>query len=76
LLTTKGRLTEPLWSDSEAVVLIPEHDSMAMARMADHLLRSDDERLRLSAAAKDLYRKRFDIKHTIAALREAKCASR
>ncbi len=76
LLTTKGRLTEPLWSDSEAVVLIPEHDSMAMARMADHLLRSDDERLRLSAAAKDLYQKRFDIKHTIAALREAKCASR
>ena len=70
IATTTGRLTEPLWEQSAAVALAPAGDADALADEVERLLADDDERRRLSKAARKLYQERFDIKHTIAALRD------
>jgi glycosyltransferase involved in cell wall biosynthesis len=69
IVTTKGRLTEPLWEESGAVALAPAGDEDALLREVRRLLASPKERARLSGAARTLYRERFDLSHTIAALR-------
>jgi glycosyltransferase involved in cell wall biosynthesis len=71
VVTTSGRLTEPLWSESEAVALIPAEDVAALALATIRLLSDETSRRRLSAAARMLYDERFDVKRTIATLREA-----
>jgi glycosyltransferase involved in cell wall biosynthesis len=70
IVTTDGRFTEPIWRESNAVLLVR---SGARAKLADAiagLLQDEGERARLSAAAVRLYADRFDVRHTIAALRE------
>ena len=42
-----------------------------MARVTEKLLAEGSERMRLAAVGKALYRDRFQIDHTIAALRAA-----
>jgi glycosyltransferase involved in cell wall biosynthesis len=69
VVTTSGRLTEPLWQESRAVALAPAEDLPAMAALVHRLIDDGDERQRLGAAARELYDRRFDIRHTIAALR-------
>lgn len=69
VVTTAGRLTEPLWAESGAVALVPEGDAAAMAKAVRRLLGDAAERERLSAAARALYQSRFDVRHTVAALR-------
>ena len=69
VVTTKGRLTEPLWEEGGAVALAPAGDDDALLCGALRLLASPEERARLSDAARTLYRERFDLSHTIAALR-------
>jgi hypothetical protein len=71
VVTTKGVLTEPLWEESGAVALAPAGDDEALLGEVRKLLASPEERARLSAAAHSLYRERFDVSHTIAALRGA-----
>lgn len=66
--TTSGRLTETLWAESGAVALAPAGDDAALIEVAARLLASDAERARLGAAARTLYRERFDVSRTIAAL--------
>lgn len=71
VVTTKGALTEPLWEECGAVALADAGDDEALLAEVRKLLASREERARLSAAARRLYRERFDLPHTIAALRGA-----
>ena len=69
VITTSGHLTEPLWQESRAVTLVPANDFPAMAAVVHRLVGDGDERQRLGTAARDLYDRRFDIRHTVAAIR-------
>lgn len=71
VVTTSGRLTESLWRESEAVSLVSAGDITALVRETRDLLMDKARRQRLSIAAETLYRDRFHLKHTIAALRLA-----
>jgi glycosyltransferase involved in cell wall biosynthesis len=75
MVTTSGWLTEPLWRESDAAVLVPV-DGGALAAAAARLLSSPLERSRLAVRARALYTSRFDIAHTIAGLRAADSGSR
>ena len=77
VLTTIGRLTEPLWIQSGSVAIVPAEDAAALAPMAISLLESHSERQRLALAADMLYRERFHLHHTINSLRsrDATCHS-
>jgi glycosyltransferase involved in cell wall biosynthesis len=67
--TTEGRLTEPLWAASRAVALAPAGDARAMSETVARLLRDAPARARLAADGRALYHQRFDLRHTLAALR-------
>ena len=71
VVTTSGRLTEPLWSGSGAVAAVPADDPSALAPLAAHLLEDPSERQLLARAGLQLYQERFDLRHTIKALRNA-----
>ncbi len=71
IVTTSGRLTEPLWAESEAVALAPVGDIASFVKRVERLLAEPVERRRIAQAARVLYQERFDIKHSIAALRAA-----
>jgi glycosyltransferase involved in cell wall biosynthesis len=68
IVTTSGRLTEPLWAESEAVMLAPVEDTTALVNAAKRLLADNEHRRRMSIAARALYDERFDIKRTVAML--------
>ncbi|HEV3470238.1 MAG TPA: glycosyltransferase family 4 protein [Pyrinomonadaceae bacterium] len=67
VVTTRGRLTEELWGETGAVAL--GEDAAGLAREAARLLDAGPARARLGEAARALYRERFDLSHTLAALR-------
>jgi len=69
VVTTAGHLTEPLWIQCRAVATVPANDPAALAPLAASLLKVCRERQRLGLAAARLYRERFDVHHTIRALR-------
>jgi glycosyltransferase involved in cell wall biosynthesis len=69
VVTTSGWLTEPLWSDSQAVVLVPAGDAGALAAAGAALLGDPERAARLGSRARALYQSRFDVRHTIDALR-------
>ena len=69
VVTTTGRLTEPLWLETGAVAAVPAGKAPEFVEAACRLLTDEARRARLSARAKDLYDSRFDIRHVIAALR-------
>ena len=80
ILTTAGPGMEPVWDRSRAVCLAPAGDIDSFVREFDELFSNPVERSRLAQAAAQLYRARFDIAHTVAALRnvqaeEPLCAS-
>src|SRR5207248_8710803 len=68
-VTTRGRLTEPLWRASGAVGLAPAGDPTALATVAADLLAEPRRRQRLGAAGRATYDEFFDVRHTVAALR-------
>jgi glycosyltransferase involved in cell wall biosynthesis len=68
--STDGALTEPLWRQSGAVALAPAGDANALVQRAGELLDDPEQRRSLSRCASCLYRDRFDIGHTVRALRE------
>jgi hypothetical protein len=70
VLTTTGIVTEPLWRQSGAVALVDAGDVAGMGAALARLMDDAEERARLRVAAGALYAERFDIAHTIAALRE------
>jgi glycosyltransferase involved in cell wall biosynthesis len=69
VVTTKGELTEPIWSDSAAVSLVPVEDTDNFVSTACRLLDDAGERQRLSLAAAKLYQDSFDLRHTVDTLR-------
>jgi glycosyltransferase involved in cell wall biosynthesis len=69
VVTTSGVLTEPLWAQSRAVALAPGVEPAALGSMVKQLIDDAGERARLGRAAGALYADRFDLTHTIAALR-------
>ena len=69
VVTTAGRLTEGLWSESQAVRLVPAGDAEAFARAAADVAESAGERLRLGIAGHALYHARFDLHRIVAAIR-------
>jgi len=80
ILTTTSSGTEPVWEQWDAVGLTPAGDAAAFIKLLGDVLRDPGERARLSLAALKLYRERFDISHTVAALRASasesgECAS-
>jgi len=70
VVTTDGALTEPLWRHSGAVALVDSGDVAAMRATLTHLMDDPARRAVMGAAAGALYAERFDVAHTIAALRE------
>jgi hypothetical protein len=71
LVTTRGRLSEPFWSDSGSVRLSDTGDDRALAAQAMDLVRHPEERKRLGEAGCALYRRLFDISRTVNAIRAA-----
>lgn len=78
MLTTRGHLTESLWIESGAVATVPAENAAALVPLACRLLSNSSERERLGRSAAALYRDRFDVRHTINALRttDAYCDSK
>jgi glycosyltransferase involved in cell wall biosynthesis len=73
IVTTQGLLTEPLWGQSGAVALVPVGDSVDFASTVCELIADEDRWRRYGPAAKDLYTSRFELRHTIEALRASAC---
>jgi glycosyltransferase involved in cell wall biosynthesis len=71
IVTTSGRLTEPLWAENGAVALAAVGDEAAMVSAAQRLLESADLRNLMSEAARSLYLERFHVDHIIGRLRDA-----
>jgi glycosyltransferase involved in cell wall biosynthesis len=68
MVSTNGRLTEPLWSESNAVLLSRPGDHRALAADVDALLSSPDTRRRLGETGRALYCRRFDLSYTVTRL--------
>ena len=71
LATTSGHLTESLWAESGAVAVSPVNEPLENARLASSILLDAKRRKQLGAAGRALYRSKFDISNTVAALRAA-----
>jgi glycosyltransferase involved in cell wall biosynthesis len=71
VVTTCGRLTEPLWRASRAVVLVPEGEPAGLAAAVSQLCADPAARRRLGTAAAALYRDHFALEHTVTALRRS-----
>jgi hypothetical protein len=69
IVTTSSEVTEPLWQQSDAVGITPSGDAQAFIKLLRELLQDPQERARMSHASRKLYQERFDISHTVAALR-------
>jgi glycosyltransferase involved in cell wall biosynthesis len=67
VVTTVGRLSEPIWSDG-AVATAPAGDPDRLARLALELLDCPDRLAELGHAGRRLYEDRFALCHTVAAL--------
>jgi glycosyltransferase involved in cell wall biosynthesis len=71
VITSSGIATEPLWAESGAVALAPAGNFDAMRSLIMRLLADEAQRVCYSAKATELYARRFDLRHTIEALRSA-----
>jgi glycosyltransferase involved in cell wall biosynthesis len=71
IVTNSGLLTEPLWTEREEVAMAPAADLPAVAALAVDLLGDNARREQLEKSGARLYADKFDICHTIAALRAA-----
>lgn len=71
VITTRGRLTEPLWESGHAVKLADVGDTRGFAAQAIALLHRPDDRSSLIRAARHLYQHHFDVDHVVGALKTA-----
>lgn len=69
LVVNRGRLSDAFWRDGDGVRLVDAAGDVAAA--GARLLSDERARADLRGAARRLYARRFDLSHTIAALREA-----
>ena len=68
-VTTLGWLTEPLWTESGAIVLAPVGDPHALAAATATMLFDVARREEIGRRGAALYDARFDVRHAVAALR-------
>ena len=68
IVTTRGPGTEPLWSDSEAVVMSDVSDLDGFVKLVRDLSSNAGKRTRMALAARRLYEEHFDIAHAVAVL--------
>ncbi|HET9268385.1 MAG TPA: glycosyltransferase, partial [Vicinamibacterales bacterium] len=71
VVTTAGRLTEPLWTASGAVALAGVNDSEALVESVVRLLADAGARGRLGGRARQLYLDTFSMEHVVSVLRAA-----
>src|SRR6266566_2926519 len=69
IVTTVGSLTEQIWVQSEAVALVSPYDVGSFVNAVDHLLADEKARTQMCRKARQLYVARFDVRHTVMALR-------
>jgi len=69
IVTTTGGHTQDFWSTCGAVTLAPEEDTQTFVEAARNLIGDEAARTRMGACARSVYEQRFDIRHTVAALR-------
>jgi glycosyltransferase involved in cell wall biosynthesis len=69
LVTTTGPLSEPLWARSGAVALAAEGDTRGLAEATLALANDCAARRALAGKGNELYARKFDLHHTICALR-------
>jgi glycosyltransferase involved in cell wall biosynthesis len=69
IVTTDGDVTEPVWRESGAVRLAPAGNWKQLAEAVRAVAGDREARATLGARARDLYEQRFDVRHTVAALR-------
>jgi hypothetical protein len=74
-VTTRGPLTEAVWTDSQAAALASVDDAATYARQVAELLRDPQTRTALGCRAADVYRNHFSIEHTLAVLRGVPAAT-
>jgi glycosyltransferase involved in cell wall biosynthesis/GT2 family glycosyltransferase len=74
--TTTGALTEDWWHNSDVGVFAPAGDATALAKAAADLLHDAPRLHSLGACGRDTYDHRFDLRHTLAALRREPRAPR
>ena len=67
-VTSRGFLTEPLWSEAPSVVLSPASDTAAHVDAAVSLLRDDSTRTQLGGLGRRLYDRRFTLDRTVQVL--------
>jgi glycosyltransferase involved in cell wall biosynthesis len=70
-VSTAGALTEPIWSQANAVALPASGDHAAFGDAVAALLRDPGARASLASRGADTYRRHFSIDQTVAALRGA-----
>jgi glycosyltransferase involved in cell wall biosynthesis len=73
IVTTAGPFTEPLWQQSDAVSMVRTDDTNDFASAVGALIENFNLQERYATAAKALYASRFDLSHTIEALRTSPC---
>jgi hypothetical protein len=70
IVTSSGRLTEPVWRDSDAVVLVPAGNHHQMISAAEKLVNDQREMTRLAAQARIMYDSRFCLESIVRQLRD------
>ena len=69
IVTTHGPFTERIWQQSEASVLVRTSETSNFVLAISDLVKNEARRRRYEKAARILYANRFDLRHTIEALR-------
>jgi glycosyltransferase involved in cell wall biosynthesis len=75
VVTTAGRLTEPLWYTSQAVALASVGDAAGLAEAVVRVLADGGARARLGARARQLYLDTFSVERVVTTLRAAEMAA-
>lgn len=68
VVTTEGRLSEPLWRESGAVEIVPAGDAQSLLNATLDLCHDESKRRRLATLGLALYSQRFALAHTIEAI--------
>lgn len=71
IVTTRGHLTEPLWSEHNAVAMADVRDPAAFVDAVVALLGDVEDRRRLGERGRQLYETRFSVDRVVSALRAA-----
>jgi glycosyltransferase involved in cell wall biosynthesis len=71
IITTDGRLTEPIWKEAGAVGLAPASSAPALVAAVEALLADPEARTKLAVRAARMYADHFALERTVATLRSA-----